>query len=217
MAKLMSDQLLKLLEKTLVDLRNATSSLESVAGVMRSNLQAGNQIDLFGQDHHLANPSQLQEARKVKMTNDTFGLTSSISSESANLQQYLASRLPQQLERSGSTIYKMTWKQKVTPRQWQYCQLVASAHHTKEKDFSSWPTPSTQDNPQVRGQGAAANHPKRGTTLGGAVRLLIAKMEKSDASQLNPRFSLWLMGFPIEWAYCGERVTPSSRRSQQKS
>jgi hypothetical protein len=29
---------------------------------------------------------------------------------------------------------------------------------------------------------------------------------------LNPKFSLWLQGYPIEWAYCGERVTQSSRK-----
>ena len=34
-----------------------------------------------------------------------------------------------------------------------------------------WPTPTTQDNVQVRGLGAAANAPSRGTTLGGAVRM----------------------------------------------
>ena len=189
---------------------------------------------------------------------DTSGLTSSVSSESVRLQQYLASKLPQQLEQSGSTIYNLTWKTKVTPRQWQYCQLAASVRRTKESDCSSWPTPvasdnrdrgsfddpsiqrrmrigksvelsmmvhsvspwptpSTQDNPQVRGEGAAANHPSRGTTLGGAVRLLNAETEKPVKSQLNPHFSLWLMGLPIEWAYCGEQVTPSSRKSRQKS
>jgi hypothetical protein len=79
-----------------------------------------------------------------------------------------------------------------------------------------WPTPSTQDNPQVRGEGAAANAPTRGTTLGGAARLLNVETESTAPSRLNPRFSLWLMGYPIEWAYCGERVMLSSRKSQQK-
>ena len=37
--------------------------------------------------------------------------------------------------------------------------------------LAGWPTPTTIDNNQVVGQGAAANAPKRGTTLGGAVRL----------------------------------------------
>jgi hypothetical protein len=43
-----------------------------------------------------------------------------------------------------------------------------------------------------------------------------AKTESTAPSQLNPRFSLWLMGYPIEWAYCGERVTQSSRKSPRK-
>ena len=254
MEKSMSDPLLTLMEKTLKDLRSATSSLESVVGVMHSNLQDGQQIDLFGQDHHPVSHSQLQEKEKPKMTNDTSGHTSSISSESVRLQQYLASKLPQQLEQTGSTIYKLTWKTKVTPQQWQYCQLAASVPRTKENDSSSWPTPaardykgansipntikkmengerahmgqlanfapvmvpwptpSTQDNPQVRGEGAAANAPSRGTTLGGAARLLNAEMETHGKPRLNPRFSLWLMGFPIEWAYCGEQVTQSCRK-----
>gem|GEM_PF-822848 len=37
--------------------------------------------------------------------------------------------------------------------------------------LAGWPTPTTIDNNQVAGEGAAANHPARGTTLGGASRL----------------------------------------------
>jgi DNA (cytosine-5)-methyltransferase 1 len=44
-----------------------------------------------------------------------------------------------------------------------------------------------------------------------------AETESTAPSQLNPRFSLWLMGYPIEWAYSGERVTPLSRKRQPKS
>jgi len=220
---------------------------------MRSNLQAGNQIDLFGQDHHPASPSQLLETEKEKKTNDTFGRTSSGLSESVNLQQYLENRLHQRLKTDGLTIYKTTWKQKVTPRQWQYCQLAASAHRIKGTDSSSWPTPSTRDHKGGYKGGRIRNGKistdvldvtaqlvpwptpvvsesthcytgwnKDGSRkitlkLTGTAKLLSAGMENTAPSQLNPRFSLWLMGFPIEWAYCGEQVTPLSRRSQQKS
>lgn len=37
--------------------------------------------------------------------------------------------------------------------------------------LAGWPTVTTIDNNQVRGEAAAANHSQRGTTLGGAVRL----------------------------------------------
>jgi hypothetical protein len=88
-----------------------------------------------------------------------------------------------------------------------------------------WPTPTTIDNPQVAGQGRAANHPKRGTTLGGAVRAWgtprasdgmsgklrsltahhdcksrledqVAQTEGSGG-HLNPNWVEWLMGWPI--------------------
>ena len=260
MEKLTSGQLLTLMEKTLKDLRSATSSLESVAGAMHSNLQDGNQLDLFGQEAHHVSPSQSPETRKDKTMSDTSGGHSSSSSASANLQQFLASRLPQQLEQSGSTIYKLTWKTKVTPRQWQYCQLAASALRTKESDCSIWgisyPTPAARDwkgatklettlkkiaegrrahmgtlptfvetlapypTPCASTGGASKNsNNPRGVNGGNPLATAVSYLETENtgSSQLNPRFSLWLMGFPIEWAYCGERVTPLSRKSQRKS
>lgn len=44
-----------------------------------------------------------------------------------------------------------------------------------------------------------------------------AETAKPVAFRLNPGFSLWLMGYPIAWLCCGERVTPSSRKSQRSS
>lgn len=44
-----------------------------------------------------------------------------------------------------------------------------------------------------------------------------AETEKPVRFRLNPRFSLWLMGFPTAWARCAERVTRSSRRSRRCS
>ena len=50
-------------------------------------------------------------------------------------------------------------------------ELTTPEHLTSENESGLWPTPTGQDNPQVQGQGKAANHSKRGTTLGGAVRM----------------------------------------------
>jgi hypothetical protein len=135
----MSDQ------KTLKDSPSVISSQESEDGVEHYNSQDGVQIDLFGQEALPVSPSQQPGKEKEKMTHGIFGQSSLISSESANLQQSLVSRLQQLSDLGGSTIYKLTLKEKVTPQQRQYYQLGASAPRTKERDSSSWPTPTQRD------------------------------------------------------------------------
>ena len=44
-----------------------------------------------------------------------------------------------------------------------------------------------------------------------------AATESTAASRLNPRFSLWLMGFPDGWACSGERAMQSSRKQPRRS
>ena len=133
-------------QKTLKDSPSATSSRESEDGQQQLDLLAGMMSDPCGQEAHPASHSVQPGTEKDKTMSDTCGLSSSISSASARLQSSLESRLRQPLERAGSTIYKMTWKQKATPAQWPYCQLAASVPRTKEIDSSmsqsAWPTPS---------------------------------------------------------------------------
>ena len=225
-------------QMTLRSSPNATFSLASGDGQPHLDLPVGQTQDLFGQDHPPANPSQLQETTKPKTMNAICGPSSSISLESANLQQFLGSRLQAQLGTNGSTIYKLTWKNKTTPRQWSYSQLVASALRKKETDcglqHKGWPTPCANDN-RDRGKWKDPVVQRR-IKIGKSIELSMlvgvvassieqtgqiphmstALIQKREPSQLNPRFSLWLMGYPIAWAYCAERVTPLSRRSARK-
>ena len=288
--------------QTLKDLPSVISSQESEGGVERYNSRGGVQTDLFGQEVLPANLSQQPGNNQAKTTSDTSGLSSSISSASADLQQSLASKLRQQLDLDGLTIYKGTWKEKTTPQQRLYFQAVVSQPRTKGTDSSSWPTPRVADTNNlnnsptvvqarvtkgratvaeiashnvnswptpaardVAGKSGAGRQKRKGNPSdtvpnaaatvpwatpntmdhmkqrsdealarakqkagcsnlkdqipysGEAHKSSTAETESIAPSQLNPRFSLWLMGYPIEWAYSGERVTPLSRKRQQKS
>jgi hypothetical protein len=84
--------------------------------------------------------------------------------------------------------------------------------------LTPWGTPNVMDSMAPRSDEALARAKKKAGCANIKDQVpYSAETEKPVKSQLNPRFSLWLMGFPIEWAYCGEQVTPSSRKSRQKS
>lgn len=283
-------------QANLESLHSAISSPELEGGAELCRSQGGQQIDLFGREAHHANHLARQENKKEKTMSDTSGQYSSISLESANLQQSLESRLQRLSGTGGSMIYSLTLKKKDTPAGRSYCQLGASARTTKGTGCSSqpnawptpqhsdnvvkrtsrkwreqggvnmalsnpelqpWPTPTTRDykdtgdlsKSMVRKDGktrldsvgrvasmvswatpTATDH-SRGTkpprphdtgipltqqVSGLTQKSSTAETESTAQSQLNPRFSLWLMGYPIEWAYSGERVTPSSRKRRQK-
>jgi len=44
-----------------------------------------------------------------------------------------------------------------------------------------------------------------------------AGTEKQEGYRLNPFFSLWLMGYPVEWGYSGVRAMQSCRNSRRNS
>jgi site-specific DNA-cytosine methylase len=104
--------------------------------------------------------------------------------------------------------------------------------------IAPWATPNTLDHMALRSDEALlkqATTVRKGRTFPNNLREQVdprsqeiyasgktpppstAEMENTVPSQLNPRFSLWLMGYPIEWVYCAERVTQSSRKRQRKS
>lgn len=88
--------------------------------------------------------------------------------------------------------------------------------------LAGWPTPAARD----WKDGAECQNVSVNALLGRAVwgaktgeyAILadlggwpIAVMIDGAACRLNPRFSLWLMGYPAEWASCGERAMQSTR------
>jgi hypothetical protein len=130
-----------------VDTLNATSSRASEAGASHCASQDGQTTALFGPDPALANLSARQAEEQGKLMSGTSGRTGTTSSASANLQQFLANKLQARTASAGSTLYKLTWKQRDTPSQLKISALRASALRTSgsASGSSGWPTPQARD------------------------------------------------------------------------
>src|SRR5581483_7824610 len=126
-------------------------------GLSLCNSPDGPQIDLFGPALVPASPTAQPESVKATPTSATCGLSSSVSSASAALQQSLENRLRRQLSLDGSIEYSLTWKVKATPAGRQYCLLRASAPRTSGRACSGWPTPQAHDE-RERGNTMADHH-----------------------------------------------------------
>src|SRR3984885_5214374 len=101
-----------------------------------------------------------QEMEMALTTTGTSGLSSSGSSASAALQSSLWSRCRALLDSSGSTLWSMTWKERVTPSGRRILQRRASARRTSDSDCSSWPTPQAADG--LNGHGGQAQRASSG-------------------------------------------------------
>lgn len=217
--------------ETYPGMTSAISLQESEAGAWPSNSQ-DTRISGVGQEAARAPASPLRgRDLALRTLVEGSGRNSTASSGSAALQSSLESRLKTQLSSDGSTVFKLTWKRKVTPSGRRYCLLRASGHRTSAIGSSggqgSWVTPNARDwkdsaNPLVVSRRMASG---RQLSVSDQVILAFGTMPSGSPaltgnaapSRLIPRFSLWLMGYPTGWASCGERATPSSRRLRRSS
>jgi hypothetical protein len=124
---------------------SVTSSQGSEGGVSHFDLPDGRMIGQSGQDLAHANLSARQAGEQGLLTSGTYGRTGSTLSEQSDLSLYLVSRLKQRLTTAGSILFKMTWKEKITPSHRALSLLRASARPTSDTDYGSWPTTMTRD------------------------------------------------------------------------
>lgn len=215
---------------TLSDTTSATSLPELAVGQSHSDLRCGQTIDLFGQEAAPASPSQARGSKKAKQTSATSGQFGRGSSESAALQAFMESKLRQLLPTAGGMMWPMTWKEKATPLQRQYCQLAVSARRTKETDSGLWQTPSCVSITE-RSKESMARRKKWRESIGrktvppGNLAEQVAMWPTSNGSlaqteskgQLNPAFVCWLMGYSTEHLSSMVSAMQSYRPLQRRS
>jgi hypothetical protein len=139
----MNDQLQMFNPETSLDTLKRTGSLEEDFGVLPSAKPAGPMSARSGREAAPA-PALARRAKERGLTIlATSGLLGRDSSASADLQQSLESRLLPRLDTAGSTLFRLTWRQRTTPLGRRYLERAASALRTSGSGFTSWPTATT--------------------------------------------------------------------------
>jgi hypothetical protein len=144
---------------------SATSSPVSACGHMLCALPDGPTTCLFGPEAAPASPSAPQAGAAASTTSATSGPPGSISSASAALQSFLESRLRALTASRGSTLYALTWKERVTPSQQRICALRGSVPRTSDSVFTSWPTTTRTDAQSSVRHTTTTGNSHTGTTL----------------------------------------------------
>jgi len=145
------------LQASFLDLLNATSSPESASGAPRCAAPDGPTTGQCGPAPARASLSARQAKEAGLTTSGTFGRHGSTSLKSAALKSSLANRLQAATASLGSTLYKLTWKERVTPAGRSIYALRASARPTSDSgsggSVSGWPTPTSNNGTGAGTQG----------------------------------------------------------------
>jgi hypothetical protein len=133
------------IQPSLFGTHSDTSSPDTESGLTLSAPKDGRTTSLSSLDRALASLSPRQARDSELLTSGTSGRHSTGTSRSANLARSLASRLPQMMVSTGSTMFSLTWKWRHTPQGRSIYALRAVARRTSVNASTGWPTPRTSD------------------------------------------------------------------------
>jgi len=201
-----------------LDTINATSSPASAGGPSRSGLPDGPTTAPPGPEAAHASLSARQAKEMGLLTSGTYGPHGTGSSRSAALQSCLGSRLRLALQKTGSTLFSLTWKIWDMPSEQSLSRLAVSARRTNGNALGSWPSPIVNDATGSQYAYSRGDHDKKVLKLPGAAALSLnpsparftasgemltgssARME--SGGRLSPAHSRWLMGYSNAWDDC---------------
>lgn len=194
---------------TLPDSGNVIFSPESESGPMPCVAQDGRTTVPSGQVPVLASLSARQAKERGLLTSGTCGPRSSILSASAGLSQSLASRLQAVTVLHGSTLYRLTWKERATPAGRWIPALRASVRRISDNGSTGWPTPTGNSY-----TGAGSGKREGGLNLQTAVELSgwpTPRSVESGHSTGNPARAFNRKSRLEDMVFLAGWVTPSAR------
>jgi hypothetical protein len=186
--------------KNFVNLLNFISSLESASGRTHCVSPVGQTTVPSGLALVPVSHSAVPDSAPVSTIPATCGPSGFVSFASAALQQSLVNKLQAATASAGSTLCKLTWKERVTPSGRSIWALRASAARIGVNGFGGWPTPQAHDT-MGRSKGQKGKH---GTKHGCSCLVRAADM----ATWPTP-----MVGTPAQKGYNEAGNTDSSRKT----
>src|SRR3982751_3067014 len=160
----MSDQLTMFPQQSLPNIPSAISSPELESGPMPCGSPDGPMIDPCGLEAAPALHSAPRVNGKAKRINAIYGRLGFDSSPSHALATCLQNRLRPVTDLLGSTMFTLTWKERVTPSGRLIFAQRALAPRIFGSGYTSGPTPQSSDG-SGGGQAKRAANPKRSNDL----------------------------------------------------
>lgn len=198
-------------QQTSGDLPSATSSPELQDGHSHSSSPGSRTLTRCGRVVLRASLSAWLDQEAGKTTHVTWLRPFSISLQSVALQSSLASKLQRQSKSiTGSTLYSLNWKRRVTPAGRMYYQLQAAARPISATDYFSarygWTTPSHSDG---RRGGTGITPGMSGSSLAQQVKMTIWSTPRIGGE--SERAETWLERKKVEYEiYPGKGIgTPA--------